>query len=151
MIIELRGCRTPVCVAAGTIDHQWAFERPTIQELRRVQRVLGLDPHEWESALQAGADRVTSAALDAMVMLVQLLHIRIGVEAPFDEIDFDMGAIDFHLDPAASDDPAGKAPTSISRHPDGPDGSTCGGSPTEASTPKSFTTAPTCGGGSDSP
>lgn len=149
MIVTLDNCLVPECVESGDTSHKWEFERFTVQELLRVQEVLGLDPDQFEDALN---ERLPGQMLKAAIMLVVIFHKRIRVIVAFDECDFDLGELDFHRDPTP-DEPEGKEPETTSPLPevDDPTSSTSGPSPEVASEPSSSATAPTSGGGTGSP
>lgn len=148
MIVTLENCLVPECVAAGETSHKWEFERPTVQELLQIQETLGLDPDEFEDALN---ERMSARMLKAAILLVVIFHKRAGVVVAFDDCDFDIAELDFHGDPTP-DEPEGKEQT-ISPLPevDDPGSSTSGPSPEVASASSSSTTEPTSGGGTGSP
>lgn len=154
MIVTLNNCLVPECVASGTTSHKWEFERPTMQELLKIQEVLGLDPDEFEAALN---ERMSARMIKAAIMLVVIFHRRDGVLIPqgqdgfYEGCDFDITDLDFHGDPAP-DEPEGKEQTTSPLPEDGDQtSSTSGLSPEAASEPSSSATAPTSGGGTGSP
>lgn len=148
MIVTLDNCLVPDCVKSGDTSHKWEFERPTVQELLRIQEVLGLDPDEFETALNEPG--MGARMIKAAIMISVILHKRAGVVVAFDECDFDITDLDFQSDPAP--EPEGKDQTT-SPLPEGDDpaSSTSGPSPEAGSEPRSSTTEPTSGGSTASP
>jgi hypothetical protein len=72
-----------------------------LSEARKLQKVTGLGPQQLADGLKAGDFEV----LGALVWLA--LH-RVGVDVPYDDLDFDLGALqDLDEEPG----PQGKAPT----------------------------------------
>lgn len=147
MIVELKDCLVPVCEGA---THRWEFERPTLRELKRIQETIGMDPDEFETAMNDG---LSSQAIDAILVLVDILHRRNKVVVPFDEIDADIQNLDFIADPAPEPEPGKEPATTISlpREDVVPASSTSGPSPEVASGPRSSAMAQTSGGGTGSP
>lgn len=148
MIIELADCRTPACIERGDTKHRVVWDMPTVQELLRIQKTLGMTAAEWEDALNGMAD-MSARSLEAMLMLVQLVHGRLGVPVAFDEIDF--RGPDLHFLPDPTVEPEGKAETPGSPHPDDGPASTSGTPARAGSKARSSTTPPTSGGTSGSP
>jgi hypothetical protein len=155
IIIELERCKVPACVEAGQTTHRWEFERPTIRELLRIQEALGLDPDEWEASLNEAAAKLTANSMRASLMLVNVLHRRIGIPCTYEETDFDIFDLQFLPDPAAEAEveAGGKEPIPISPLPeaDAPTNSTSGRSPKAGSGRRSSATPPNSGGASASP
>lgn len=150
IIIELNNCKVPDCVASGETSHRWEWERPTIQELLRVQETTGMDPDQWQDALAQALEKFSTEAMKATIMLVGVLHRRIGIVVGFEEIDFDVFALKFLPDPEAeveAEDDLGKGETPTSRPlGDGdPTSSTSGASPKAGSGRKSSPTPQTSG------
>lgn len=159
MIIILKNCLVPDCAGA---DHKWEFERPTLREIQRIQQITGLDVDAWgdglNGALGAG---MSGAAIDATLALVDILHRRDGVKVAFDDIDVDLGSMDFEFDDAevqeaeaGQEEGEGKDPAPISpSHPREDEAPASGSGPVseEVSPPRSWPTPQTSGGGSDSP
>lgn len=145
MIIELKNCRTPACVAAGDTKHRVDWDGLTLQECRKLQKTMGWSPGEWQDALSAGA--TGPHGVEAMLMWGLMVHSRLGIQVGFEEIDFMPDDLDFLPEPVA--EPEGKE-TPTSPRPDGDPSSTSGTSTGEGSTARSSTTQPTSGGGSDS-
>jgi hypothetical protein len=143
VIITLRNCLVPECKADGR-EHKWEFERPTIQELLRIQETLGLDPDQFEAALNA--DGLDIVKLRALLVLVQIFHKREGIIVAFEDVDLDIADLEFHADPTPEPEPGKETTTSHLPEAD-PTGSTSGPSPEAASEPSSSTTAPTSGVG----
>lgn len=154
IIIELVRCKVPACVEAGKTTHRWEFDRPTIRELLRIQETLGQDPEEWEAALNEAATKLTPNAMRASLMLVNVLHRRIGILCTYEETDYDIYDLQFLDDPAAEPEAeGGKALIPISPLP-GEDElatSTSGTSPRAGSGRRSSPTPRTSGGSSGSP
>lgn len=144
MLITLSTCLVPECKAAGR-SHSWEFERPTMQELLKIQEVLELDPDQFEEALNEG---FSARAIRAVIMLVNLLHKREGILVSFEDTDLDMEYLDFVHDPTPEPDaPVGKEETtSPLPEEDDPGSSTSGPSPEAESEPRSSTTDPISGG-----
>lgn len=157
IVIELSDCRVASCIAAGQTEHRWEWERPTVRELLRVQETLGMDPDQWQDALGQAMQGLTADAMKASIMLVTVLHSRIGVPATYEEVDFDLFSLRFLSDPdaeaAQAEDDPGKAPTPTSPHPgaDDPASSTSGPSSEAGSAPRSSRTRRNSGAASDSP
>lgn len=157
IVIELADCRTPACMTAGATKHRWEWERPTVRELLRVQETLGMDPDQWQEALGQAMEGLTTDALKASIMLVTVLHSRIGVPATYEEVDFDLFALQFLADPdadaAQAEDDPGKAETPASPHPGegDPASSTSGPSSEAGSARKSSRTRRNSGDASGSP
>src|SRR5262245_57039795 len=101
MIISLGTCLIPECPS----DHKWEFEYLSAQELVRVQEVLGLAPDEFQDALNEG---MSTMALRASILLVNILHRRHGVKVAFDDTDFDLQTLAFTGDPAADGEEPGE-------------------------------------------
>lgn len=147
MIVTLDNCLVPECMKAEDTSHKWEFEKFSVQELLKVQESLGLDPDEFEDALN---DKLPGQMLKAAIMLVVIFHKRMGVIVAFDECDFDLDELEFHGDPTP--EPEGKEQTdSPLPGADGLTNSTSGRSPGGASEPSSSTTPATSGGGTGSP
>lgn len=144
MIIISRNCLVPDC---GGADHKWEIERPTLREFRFIQETVGLDPDNFENALNEGG---TIQSIDAVLVLLTILHRRDGIRVPFDDVDADLAHLEFVADPVAEPEekPTGPPPTSHHQKDPGPAPSS-GGSTAEASGPKSSPTEPTSGGSSD--
>lgn len=146
MIIISRNCLVPDC---GGADHKWEIERPTLREFRFIQETVGLDPDDFETALNAGG---TIQSIDALLALLTILHRRDGLQVPFDDVDADLAHLEFVADPVAEPEekPTGQPPTSpLPRDPEPAPPS--GGSTGEGSEPKSSTTEPGSGGITASP
>lgn len=150
MIVTLDNCLVPECVKTGDTSHKWEFERFTVQELLKVQEVLGLEPDEFDEALNEKG--MSGRMIRAAIMLAVIFHKRIGTVVAFDECDFDIVDLEFLADPTP-DEPEGKEPATTSPLPevDDPTSSTSGPSPAVASEPSSSATAATSGGGTGSP
>lgn len=161
MIITIGKCLVPECAGAS---HKWEFETPTLRELQRMEKTAGISIDQFAGGLDDALDTgITSAAINAVLALVDILHRRNGVRVPFEDIDVDPG--DFHLDLGAdetdgepdddADTEAGKGPdpTPPSHpHEDTAPGEPASGPSTEAeSEPRSSSTPPGSGGGSASP
>lgn len=153
MIVTLDNCLVPECVSSGSTSHKWEFERPTVQELLKIQEVLGLDPDEFEAALN---EKMSARMIKAAIMLVVIFHKRDGVLIPpsqdgfYEGCDFDIAELDFLTDPAP--EPEGKEQTSSPLPEEhARTSSTSGLSPGVVSEPSSSTMGPTSGGGTGSP
>jgi hypothetical protein len=153
IIIRLENCKIPACMEAGTTTHRWEFERPTIRELMRIQEALGLDPDQWQTALNDAAEKFTTTSGMATLMLVNILHRRIGIVCTLEDTDLDIYDLTFEADPEAEAEQEGKDETPTSPLPEdgGPASSTSGPCSEEESEPKSSTTPETSGGASASP
>jgi hypothetical protein len=146
-VVILRNCLIPEC---GGADHKWEFERPTLRELRRIQEVIGLDPEQFEEAVNEGA--ATIASIDAILILVAILHKRIGVIVPFDDVDVDITGLQFMPDPEAEPEGKPTGPPPTSPPPEDPAAASASGDSTaEGSEPRSSTSEPDSGGSTASP
>lgn len=147
MTVVLRNCLVQECAGA---DHKWEFERPTLRELRRIQEATGLDPEQFEIAVNEAGFSIPS--IDALLMLITILHKRIGVVVPFDEVDMDITSLEFHSDPVAEPEEKPTEPTLTSPPPRDPGPAPgSGGSIEEGSEPKSSPSGPDSGGITGSP
>lgn len=155
IIVELNRCLTPACVAEGKTDHRWEFERPTMREFLRVQECLGLDPDEWEQAMNEAQQRLSAASIKASLMLINILHRRIGIASTYEETDFDLFDLHFLADPEAEveQEEGGKGSTPTSPLPEdgAPASSTSGPSTKAGSGRRSSPTPVTSGPDSGSP
>jgi hypothetical protein len=167
MIIELKKCLVPACEG---VDHRWEFERPTLREILRIQKVSGLDIDAWSDGLNEFGEGVSAQMIDSILALIDILHRRIGVRVPFEEIDVDLGAFDFILEDheleqiqdEGQEDAGGEvdegkdapAQTEVSLPPEdeaASPGSDSGPLSGADSTPRSSPTPTASGGGSGSP
>lgn len=158
MIITLNNCSTPECEGAS---HRWEFERPTLREIQRIETTTGLDAEQFFAGMDsAGEGGITSVGIKAILALVDVLHRRDGVRAPFEDIDvdivdfaieFEAGEVDEDESPVGDEDEVGKgpAPTSPSPPPSAPEvEASASGDATEAASPRrSPDTPPGSGGG----
>ncbi|MEV4000994.1 hypothetical protein [Actinomadura sp. NPDC049753] len=163
MIITIQKCLVPQCEGAA---HKWEFETPTLREFQRMEKIAGISVDQFAGGLDDALDTgITSAAIDAVLAMVDMLHRREGVKVPFEDIDID--PTDFKLDVAdgdldaddepgeASEDGAGKdpdpTPPSHPHEATAPDAPASGPESGEASEPRSSLTPTASGGGSASP
>lgn len=143
MIIISRKCLVPDCDGA---DHKWEIERPTLREFRFIQETVGLDPDQFEAAMNEGG---TIQSIDAVLVLLAILHRRDRVIVPFEDIDADLAHLEFLFDPEAEPEEKPTGPPPTSQPPRDLDAATTsGGSTEEASEPKSSPTGPASGGSS---
>lgn len=146
MIIISRHCLVPDC---GGADHKWEIERPTLREFRFIQETVGLDPDDFENALNEGG---TIQSIDAVLALLTILHRRDGIRVPFDDVDADLAHLEFVADPVAEAEEKPTGPTPPSPLPEVPEPAPpSGGSTAEESEPKSSTSEPGSGGSTASP
>lgn len=149
MIIKLGKCLAPDCKGAS---HEWEWEDWTAQEMKRIQKVYGMEVDAFLSGVSDGG--VTAVALDAMILMLVLMHRRDGVVVDPDDMDFHLGDIDFiRPDAPEPDEEKPTVPETISLPPGGEpvSSSTSGPDPVAESTPKSSPTPETSGGTSVSP
>lgn len=149
MIIRLKKCLAPGCEQQA---HQWEFEDFTAQEMRKVQKQIGMEVPEFLQHVQEGG--MTAAAMDAMILLVVFMHRRDGVIVAFDDMDFHLQDLEF-ADPDApvedAEKPTEPETTSPRREEPPVSSSTSGPEPAAESTPKSSPTPEPSGGTSGSP
>lgn len=145
MIIVSRNCLVAEC---GGQDHKWEFERPTLREFRAIQEALGLSPDDFERVLNDQAELVSVQYIDALLMLITILHRRDGVGVAFEDVDADIADLDFMADPVAEPEekPTGPPATSLPPEVPPPGDSTSGVSTGAESEPRSSATPPTSGG-----
>ena len=148
MIIELVNCRTPACVERGDVKHRVEWNGATLQEARRIQKTTGQSVKDWDAALGAGTFELES--IEALLMWGVLVHARLGIVVDLDEVDFEVQDFQLIYPDVQVEVDAGKETPTSPRPESSPD-TTSGASTGEASTPRSSTTPPTSGGGSDSP
>lgn len=149
MIIKLAKCLAPECKGAA---HEWEWEDWTAQEMKRIQNVYGMEVDAFLSGVADGG--VTAVALDAMILMLVLMHRRDGVIVDPDDMDFHLGDIDFtRPDVPEPDEEKPTEPETTSPQPEGEpvSSSTSGPEPAAESTPKSSPTPEPSGGTSGSP
>jgi hypothetical protein len=152
MILVSKKCLVTGCPSYGQ-EHRWEWERPTLREILAVQETLGMEPAEFDAALASAGEGITAAGAKAWLMVLTLLHRRIGVNVAYDEVDADLGQLELLPDPQATPEAEGKGtgtPTTPSPRPSGPENSS-GPAPGEASAPRSSTTPVTSGSSTGSP
>lgn len=163
MIITINRCLVPECDGAS---HKWEFEAPTLREIQRMEQVSGISIDQFAGGLDDALDAgITSAGINAVLALVDMLHRRDGVRVPFEEIDvsptdfqmdFEVGELEANGDEAEETESGeGKdpAPTPDSPPPAEPAPAEPASGPetVEGSEARSSSTPTGSGGGSDSP
>ncbi len=76
------------------VSHEWLFDGATLKELRMIKQLTGMRAGEFAEAGDEGDPEATAA-------LLYVLHQRIRITVPFEEIDLDFN--DFKMEPTETE------------------------------------------------